>query len=94
MNAVKRLKEVESEIKSRFHVSRIGVFGSFARGEDREESDVDVLVEFKPGFKTFDNYMDLKYHLEDLFSRKVDLVTVNALKPQLKDGILQDVIYA
>ena len=94
MNAVKRLKEFESEIKSRFHVSRIGVFGSFARGEDREESDVDVLVEFKPGFKTFDNYMDLKYHLEDLFSRKVDLVTVNALKPQLKDGILQDVIYA
>jgi len=94
MNAVKLLQDVESEIKSRFHISRIGVFGSFARGEDREESDVDVLVEFKPGFKTFDNYMDLKYHLEDLFSRKVDLVTVNALKPQLKDGILQDVIYA
>jgi len=94
MNAVKILKEHESEINMMFHVSRIGVFGSFAKGEDRMESDVDVLVEFKPGFKTFDNYMDLKFHLEDLFSRKVDLVTVDALKPQLRDGILQAVIYA
>jgi predicted nucleotidyltransferase len=53
-----------------------------------------VLVEFEEGFKTFDNFMDLKYYLEDIFSRNVDLVTVNALKPQLKDVILQDVIYA
>jgi len=94
MNVIKILKEYEHEIKSRFNVSRIGVFGSFARGEGKVESDVDVLVEFKKGFKTFDNYMDLKYYLEDTLSRNVDLVTVNALKPQLKDDILQDVIYA
>ena len=94
MNAINILKEHETEIHSKFHVSRIGVFGSFARGEGREESDVDVLVEFEAGFKTFDNFMDLKYYLEDVFLRNVDLVTVNALKPQLKDVILQDVIYA
>jgi predicted nucleotidyltransferase len=94
MNPIEILKEHESEINRMYHVSRIGVFGSFARGEERDESDVDILVEFKPGFKTFDNYMDLKFHLEDLLSRKVDLVTVNALKPQLKNSILQDVIYA
>lgn len=94
MNAVKKLKECEYEIKRKFHVSRIGVFGSFARGEGRKESDVDVLVEFITGFKTFDNYMDLKFFLEDIFSRNVDLVTINALKPQLKDDILKDVIYA
>ena len=94
MNVIKILKEHEDEIKSRFNVSRIGVFGSFARGEGKLDSDVDVLVEFKRGFKTFDNYMDLKYYLEDKLSRNVDLVTVNALKPQLKDDILQDVIYA
>jgi predicted nucleotidyltransferase len=94
MNAIKILKERDDEIKSKFHVSGIGVFGSFARGEGRKESDVDVLVEFEEGFKTFDNFMDLKYYLEDIFSRNVDLVTVNALKPQLKDVILQDVIYA
>ncbi len=94
MNTVSMLKEHEDEIKSKFHVSRIGVFGSFARGEGRKESDVDVLVEFDGGYKTFDNFMDLKYYLEDIFTRNVDLVTVDALKPQLKDDILQDVIYA
>jgi len=94
MNVIETLKKHEDEIKSRFHVSKIGVFGSFARGEDKLESDVDVLVEFQNGFKTFDNYMDLKFYLEDTFSRNVDLVTMNALKPQLKDNILQDVIYA
>lgn len=94
MNAIGILKEREDKIKSKFHVSKIGIFGSFARGEGRKESDIDVLVEFEEGFKTFDNFMDLKYYLEDIFSRNVDLVTVNALKPQLKDDILQDVIYA
>lgn len=94
MNALRILKERDDEIRSKFHVSSIGVFGSFARGDGREESDVDVLVEFEEGFKTFDNFMDLKYYLEEIFSRNVDLVTVNALKPQLKDSILQDVIYA
>lgn len=94
MNAIGILKERDDEIRSKFHVSSIGVFGSFARGEGRKESDVDVLVEFEEGFKTFDNFMDLKYYLEDIFLRNVDLVTVNALKPQLKDVILQDVIYA
>jgi predicted nucleotidyltransferase len=94
MNALRILRERDDEIKSKFHVSSIGVFGSFARGEGREESDIDVLVEFEEGFKTFDNFMDLKYYLEELFSRNVDLVTVNALKPQLKDAILEDVIYA
>ncbi len=94
MNAVTILREHEDKINRKFNVSRIGVFGSFARGESKEESDVDVLVEFKAGFKTFDNYMDLKFYLEDIFSRNVDLVTVNALKPQLRDDILQEVIYA
>lgn len=94
MNAVTILKEHENIIKGKFNVSRIGVFGSFARGESGGKSDVDVLVEFQPGYKTFDNYMDLKYYLEDIYSRKVDLVTVKALKPQLKDNILQEVIYA
>jgi predicted nucleotidyltransferase len=94
MNAITILRKHEDTINERFHVSRIGVFGSFARGEGGEESDVDVLVEFKAGFKTFDNYIDLKFYLEDIFSRNVDLVTVKALKPQLKDDILQEVIYA
>ena len=94
MNAVEILKRNEDKIKKTFNVTRIGVFGSFARGEGGKESDVDILVEFREGFKTFDNYMELKFFLEDLFSRRIDLVTVNALKPQLKEDILQEVIYA
>ncbi len=94
MTAIEILKEHEKTIRERFHVRKIGVFGSFARGEEREGSDVDVLVEFVRGCKTYDNYMDLKFFLEDLFSRKVDLVTVEALRPQLKEGILQEVVYA
>lgn len=94
MDAIGMLKGRDAEIKGKFGVSRIGVFGSFARGEGKRVSDVDVLVEFREGRKTFDNYMDLKFFLEGLFGRKVDLVTVQALKPQLKETILHEVIYA
>lgn len=94
VKAIEILKKHEGEIKKKYGVRKIGMFGSFARGEGKEESDIDILVEFKEGFKTFDNYMDLKYFLQDLFNRKVDLVTVQALKPQLKETILHEVIYA
>jgi len=94
MNAIEGLKKHENTIKDKYHVRKIGVFGSFARGEEKEGSDIDVLVEFERGGKTFDTYMDLKFFLEDLFNRKVDLVTVEALRPQLKDNILREVVYA
>lgn len=94
MNVLEILKKHEADIRRKYRVKKIGVFGSFARGEGKEGSDIDVLIEFEDGHKTFDNYMDLKYFLEDLFSRKVDLVTMKALKPQLKDIILQEVVYA
>jgi len=55
---------------------------------------VDVLVTFQKGKKTFDNLMGTKFYLEDLFKRKVDLVTDAALKPLIRDPILQDVVYA
>jgi uncharacterized protein len=51
-------------------------------------------VEFEPGAKTFDNYMDLKALLEDLFDRPVDLVVSNVIKPRLRDAILRETIYA
>lgn len=94
MNAIEILKKHESTIKGKYHVQRIGVFGSFARGEEKEGSDIDVLVDFEEGAKTFDNFMELKFFLEDVFVRKVDLVTVSALRPQLKENILRDVTYA
>lgn len=73
---------------------KLGLFGSFARGEATETSDLDFLVEFEPGTKSFDNYMDLKALLEELFDRRVDLVLSSVIKPRLRDKILQETVYA
>jgi hypothetical protein len=94
MNPLALLREHEPVLKKRFGVAKIGIFGSFVRGEERLDSDVDVLVMFRNGEKTFDNYMGTKFYLEDLFLRKVDLVTDAALKPLIREPILRDVIYA
>ena len=78
--------------RKEYSVSKLGLFGSFVRGEATEDSDIDVLVELKE--PTFDNYMDLKSYLENEFRKKVDLVTVAALKPLLKPYIEREVVYA
>jgi predicted nucleotidyltransferase len=72
---------------------RLGLFGSWVRGEARETSDLDFLVEFEPGRKTFDGYMDLKLLLEELFGRSVDLVIAEGIKPRLRESILREVVY-
>lgn len=77
-----------------YGVRRIGLFGSYSRGEQTETSDVDILVEFEDDEKTFDNYMDLKFFLEDLFGLKVDLVMEGTIKPDLLPYILGSVKYA
>ncbi len=94
MNVIEILKNNEELIRRRYGVSKIGVFGSFTRGQARQDSDVDVIVYFKEEAENFDNYIELKYFLEEAFGRDVDLVTVDALRPQLKNEILNDVVYA
>lgn len=78
----------------RYGARRLGLFGSQARGDASGQSDLDFLVEFEPGAKTFDNYMDLKAFLEDLFDRRVDLVVSSVIKPRLREAILRETIYA
>ncbi|RLI77354.1 nucleotidyltransferase [Archaeoglobales archaeon] len=87
------LKEHSDNLKQKFGVKELGIFGSYVRGEQKEGSDLDILVEFKEGYKTFDNYMDLKFYLEELLNVKVDLVSKTALKPRLKPHILKEVVY-
>jgi hypothetical protein len=87
------LEKHSKDLKKRFGVQEIGIFGSYVRHEQEENSDVDILVEFKEGYKTFDNYMDLKFYLEELLGLRVDLVSKAALKPRLKPYILEEVIY-
>ena len=73
-------------------VRKVGLFGSFKRGEARRKSDIDILVVMeKP---TFDSYMEVKFYLEDLFGRKVDLVMEETIKPRLRAYILNEVEYA
>ncbi|MDP3090988.1 MAG: nucleotidyltransferase family protein [Nitrospira sp.] len=77
-----------------FGVRRLGLFGSFVRGEQREDSDIDFLVEFEPGQKTFDHFMNLAVLLEDLLHRRVELVTTDALGPYIGPHIMGEVEYA
>lgn len=74
-----------------FGVTQFGIFGSVARDEDTENSDIDVLVDLEK--ETFDNYMGLLFYLEDLFGKKVDLAIKNSLKPRIKDRILSETVY-
>jgi hypothetical protein len=75
-----------------FGVKSLSLFGSAARDELREGSDIDVLVEFA-GEPTFDAYMDLKFFLEKLFGTSVDLVTVDAIRPRMRPIIERDLIH-
>ena len=85
----------ENEEKIKGHgVKQIGIFGSFAKSTQDRKSDVDILVEFREGEKTFDNYMDLKFLLEELLSHEVDLVIRDALKPRITPYVVREVEYA
>ena len=74
-------------------VCRLGVFGSFVRDHPRPDSDVDLLVAFEPGAKTFDHFMAVCFFLEDLLGRRVELVTPESLSPHLGPHILEEVEY-
>lgn len=74
-------------------IKRLGLFGSFARNEAREDSDVDILVEFEQGCKTFDNFMQAVFLLEQVLGRRVELITPESLSPYLRPHILKEVQY-
>jgi hypothetical protein len=81
----------KKEIKD-YGVERLGIFGSFAKNEMTINSDVDLLVEFNIGEKTYDNYFELSDFLEDLLKRKVELVTPQSLSKYLGPHILKQVV--
>jgi len=88
---LKRLADNRETLR-RLGVRRLAIFGSAVRDDVTEAHDLDFLVEFET--KTFDAYMDLKAFLEDLFDRPVDLVLLDALKPALREDILEEAVYA
>ena len=74
-------------------VEKIGIFGSYARGEEKEESDIDILIVFKSDYKNFSNFMKVNDILENSTRKKVDLVTPESLSPYIKPYIDKEVIY-
>jgi len=72
---------------------RLGLFGSFVRNEQNDTSDVDIVVEFLPGRKTYDNFINLVYFLENLFGRKVELLTPESISPYIKPYIEREIEY-
>ena len=90
------LKKLEAEapaIRSQFGVTRIGIFGSFARGEQTRKSDVDVLVDFSEGYATLKNFVGLADRLEALFRRNVDLITVEGVDKFIRPRVEAEVIW-
>ena len=92
-NFVVQLEEVLPLLRERFGVTKIGIFGSTARGDDRPESDVDVLVELPPDRLTFRNFMALADFLEDLYGRKVDLLIVGGIDPLIRQDVEGEVVW-
>jgi hypothetical protein len=96
---VKTLEDIKStlslhrkDISENFRVKDMGVFGSFVRGEAKEDSDVDIIVTFSAPIGLF-RFMSLEEYLEGLLGLKVDLVSRDALKPRIGARILKEVVY-
>ena len=86
-----KLRELKPTILADYKAKDIGLFGSFVRGEQGANSDIDVLVEFEEGADLFD-LVGLGQYLEGVLQRKVDVVPKRAIRPELRESILQEVV--
>ena len=84
-----RLQDHEPQLRE-LGVRRMGLFGSFVRGQQDPDSDIDMLLEFEPGKKTFDRFMQISLLLEEILQRQIELVTIEALSPYLGPHILNE----
>ncbi|OGL41416.1 MAG: nucleotidyltransferase [Candidatus Schekmanbacteria bacterium RIFCSPHIGHO2_02_FULL_38_11] len=96
MQSIKEINEVlrkhKEELYKKYKVKEIGIFGSFIRGEQRKRSDIDILVEFEevPDLLKF---IEIERYLTRILKKKVDLVRKEGIRPELKDIILEEVVY-
>ncbi len=87
-----KLKNLKEEIKTKYKVKTIGLFGSYVNNKQKDTSDIDFLVEFEDDADLF-HFIGLSRYLEDIFNMKVDVISKPSLKEDLKQHILQEVIY-
>lgn len=93
LDAIAKTILAEKEnLRKRFNVSEVGIFGSYVRGEQNEKSDIDILVDFAGKVTLFD-LIDLEDYLDAKLETKVDLVLKRALKPHIGERVLKEVIY-
>jgi predicted nucleotidyltransferase len=89
---ISRLRQNLSELRERYGVRSLGIFGSYVRGEQRKRSDLDILVDFNNGTLTLFQFVELRDFLSDLLGVKVDLVEKRALKPVIGKHIFEEVV--
>ena len=95
---MKKLKQIQdipasskAELRKRYKVKELGIFGSYARGQQKKTSDVDILVKFNPNASLFD-FVGLGNYLEEKLKIKVDVVSENGIRPELKNNIIKGVL--
>lgn len=92
LNQLKKiLKKHKPELIKKYNIRQIGVFGSYARGEEKQSSDLDIMVDFEKPIGL--DFVTLAEELESVLSLKVDLVSVNAIKPRMMESIKEELIY-
>lgn len=89
---IQKIIEGRQQIKS-YGVKQLGIFGSFVRNQAKENSDIDFFIEFYPEQKSFDNFMELAFFLQNLLGRKVEIVTPQSLSKYIGPYILKEVEY-
>lgn len=90
---IQKLKEIKPELEQDYKVSELGLFGSYVRGEQKESSDIDILIDFKDEGIGLFRFMDLEELLQKVLGEKVDLVCKDALKPRIGKQILNEVVF-
>ncbi|MBA7545589.1 hypothetical protein ES705_37958 [subsurface metagenome] len=90
----KILRTHKEELREKYGIEEIGIFGSYVRGEQKEDSDIDILIEFKPDARiSLLDFVELENYISDLLEVKVDLVEKSALKPRIGKHILKEVVH-
>ncbi len=87
------LQTHKDEMEERFGVVRVGLFGSYARGEAREDSDIDIAIELKPEKKSLSNFFGVRRYLEEQFGKTVDLGIESTLKPLVREMVAKEIIH-
>jgi uncharacterized protein len=90
---LEKIKDNKTFLENEFGVKDIAVFGSYAKGNFTDESDLDIFVELSSIGLTFDNFMELKFFLENLFGLKIDLSIKDSIRSELRDQVYREAIH-